>query len=83
MTNRWNGVQHTLMAELAGPRAMGTAVGMGLAVSSLGVTVCPPLFGLLVERPGGFALPGAVLGLAMAGALRLLIPVRDSRLGLA
>ena len=25
----WNGVQHTLMAELAGPRAAGTAVGLG------------------------------------------------------
>ena len=41
----WNGVQHTLMAELAGPRAAGTAVGLGLAISSLGVTVCPPVFG--------------------------------------
>src|SRR4029450_1320795 len=50
----WNGVQHTLMAELAGPRAAGTAVGLGLAISSLGVTVCPPLFGLVVERVGGF-----------------------------
>ena len=29
----WNGVQHTLMAELAGPRAATTAVGLGLAVS--------------------------------------------------
>jgi len=35
----WNGVQHTLMAELAGPRSAGTAVGLGLALSSLGVTL--------------------------------------------
>ena len=27
----WNGVQHTLLAELAGPRSSGTAVGLGLA----------------------------------------------------
>jgi MFS family permease len=50
----WNGVPHTLMADLAGPRAAGTAVGLGLAISSLGVTVCPPVFGLVVERLGGY-----------------------------
>jgi hypothetical protein len=32
----WNGVQHTLMAELAGPGAAATAVGLGLAVSFAG-----------------------------------------------
>ncbi|OGK87426.1 MAG: hypothetical protein A2X52_09440 [Candidatus Rokubacteria bacterium GWC2_70_16] len=79
----WNGVQHTLMAELAGPRAAGTAVGLGLAISSLGVSVWPPLFGLLVERVGGFAVPWIALGLAMAVALCLLVPVREGRMGLA
>ena len=59
----WNGVQHTWLAELAGPRAAGTAVGLGLAVSSAGVTLGPLLFGhvlqvdrrlsLAVARPGG------------------------------
>ena len=76
----WNGVQHTLMAELAGPRAAGTALGLGLAVSSLGVSVWPPLFGLLVERAGGFGVPWTVLGLAMAGALCLLLPVREGKM---
>ena len=46
----WNGVQHTLMAELVGPRSAGTAIGLGLAISSFGVTICPPLFGLAAER---------------------------------
>ena len=76
----WNGVQHTLMAELAGPRAAGTALGLVLAVSSLGVSVWPPLFGLLVERAGGFGVPWTVLGLAMAGALCLLLPVREGKM---
>jgi predicted MFS family arabinose efflux permease len=71
----WNGVQHTLMAELAGPRAAGTAVGLGLAISSLGVTVCPPLFGLVVERAGGFGLAWISLAASMVLALLLLIPV--------
>jgi predicted MFS family arabinose efflux permease len=73
----WNGVQHTLMAELAGPRAAGTAVGLGLAISSLGVTVCPPVFGLLVERVGGYGFAWGTLAAGMVAALLLLIPVRE------
>jgi ACS family hexuronate transporter-like MFS transporter len=73
----WNGVQHTLMAELAGPRSAGTAVGLGLAVSSLGVTVAPPLFGWCVERAGGYAGPWIGLALTMVGALMLLGLVRE------
>jgi len=75
----WNGVQHTLLAELAGPRAAGTAVGLGLAVSSLGVTLGPPAFGWTVERSGGYR--GAWIGLAasMAVALVMLGRVREAR----
>jgi predicted MFS family arabinose efflux permease len=73
----WNGVQHTLMAELAGPRAAGTAVGLGLAISSLGVTVCPPIFGLVVERLGGFGAAWVALAAGMLVALLLLMPVRE------
>jgi MFS transporter, ACS family, hexuronate transporter len=73
----WNGVQHTLMAELAGPRSAGTAVGLGLAVSSLGVTVAPPLFGWWVERAGSYTGPWIGLALTMVAALALLGPVRE------
>jgi len=73
----WNGVQHTLMAELAGPRAAGTAVGLGLAISSLGVTVCTPLFGVVVERLGGFGAAWLMLAVGMVAALLLLVPVRE------
>jgi predicted MFS family arabinose efflux permease len=76
----WNGVQHTLMAELAGPRAAGTAVGLGLAISSLGVTVCPPVFGLLVEQVGGYGFAWGTLAAGMVAALLLLIPVRERTL---
>lgn len=77
----WNGVQHTLMAELAGPRAAGTAVGLGLAISSLGVTIWPPLFGLVVERLGGFGGAWVALAITMLVALGLLIPVRERPMG--
>jgi predicted MFS family arabinose efflux permease len=67
----WNGVQHTLMAELAGPGGAGTALGLGLAVSSLGVTLGPPLFGYAVELAGGYR--GAWIGLAVTTAAALLL----------
>jgi MFS transporter, ACS family, aldohexuronate transporter len=77
----WNGVQHTLMAELAGPRSAGTAVGLGLAISSAGVMLGPPVFGWSVELAGGYR--GAWIGLAltMLLALALLAPVRERRSG--
>jgi len=73
----WNGVQHTLMAELASPRAAGTAVGLGLAVSSLGVTLGPLVFGACVEWAGGYRGPWIGLALVMAGGLALLALVRE------
>ncbi len=75
----WNGVQHTLMAELAGPRAAGTAVGLGLAVSSLGVTLGPLVFGWTVERTGGYRAAWIGLAASMAVALTLLGRVREWR----
>ncbi len=73
----WNGLQHTLMAELAGPRGAGTAVGLGLAVSSAGVTIWPPLFGWLAES-FGFALAWVALAVSMVPALAVLAPVRET-----
>ena len=75
----WNGVQHTLMAELAGPRAAGTAVGFGLAISSAGVTLGPPIFGKFVELTGGYRPAWIALALSMTGALTLLALVRERR----
>jgi predicted MFS family arabinose efflux permease len=75
----WNGVQHTLMAELAGPRAAGTALGLGLAISSLGVTLGPPIFGWAVERIGNYRLAWVGLATSMAVALILLGRVREGR----
>lgn len=76
----WNGVQHTWMAELAGPRAAGTAVGLGLAVSSAGVTLGPIAFGWLVQTAGGYRGPWLGLAVSMVAALGILALVRDRRL---
>src|SRR5207249_107315 len=73
----WNGVQHTLMAEIAGPRSAGTAVGLGLAISSLGVTLGPPVFGACVTAAGGYRGPWIGLALVMLMGLGLLALVRE------
>ena len=73
----WNGVQHTWMAELAGPRAAGMAVGLGLAISSAGVTLGPLVFGHFLQVTGGYRWPWLGLATAMVGALGLLALVRD------
>jgi predicted MFS family arabinose efflux permease len=75
----WNGVQHTWMAELAGPRAAGTAVGLGLAVSSAGVTLGPLAFGYVVQAAGGYRGPWIALALTMVAALGLLFLIRERR----
>ena len=73
----WNGVQYVMMAELAGPAAAGTAVGLGLAVSSLGVTLGPLIFGACVEAVGSYRGPWIGLALTMVAGLVLLAFVRE------
>jgi len=75
----WNGVQHTLMAELAGPGAAATAVGLGLAVSSAGVMLGPVIFGWLVQTAGGYRGPWLTLAGSMAVGLAVLALVRERR----
>lgn len=75
----WNGVQHALLAELAGRESAGTAVGLGLAVSALGVILGPPLFGLLVDRLADYRWAWYSMAGAMALALVLLAPVKEPR----
>jgi len=75
----WNGVHHTLLAELAGRDAAATAVGLCLAVSSVGVIVGAPLFGLAADRLGSYDRGWYGLAAAMVLALGLLTGVREPR----
>jgi sugar phosphate permease len=45
----WNGISMTFVAELAGRQASGSAAGLSLSASYLGIILGPPLFGLLVD----------------------------------
>jgi ACS family hexuronate transporter-like MFS transporter len=75
----WNGINMTFVAEIAGRRASATAAGLSLTASSFGIMVGPPLFGLLVDLSGSYAVAfqaGASLYLV---ALLMLSQVRPSR----
>lgn len=73
----WNGVHHTLVAELAGRESAATAVGLCLAVSSLGVIAGAPLVGALADRLGSYGPGWIALAVAMAVAVVLLLGVRE------
>ena len=73
----WNGVHHTLVAELAGRESAATAVGLCLAVSSLGVIAGAPVVGTLADRLGGYGAGWIGLAGAMGLAVLLLLGVRE------
>jgi sugar phosphate permease len=75
----WNGVHHTLLAEIAGRDSAATAVGLCLAVSSIGVILGAPLFGLAADRLGVYHWGWYALAAAMVLALGLLAGVREPR----
>ncbi len=73
----WNGVHHTLLAEIAGRAAAATAVGLCLAVSSVGVIVGAPLFGWAADRLQAYTWGWYGLAAAMVLALGLLLGVPE------
>jgi predicted MFS family arabinose efflux permease len=75
----WNGVHHTLLAEIAGRESAATAVGLCLAVSSVGVIVGAPLFGLAADRLRTYDAGWYGLAAVMLVALLLLAGVREPR----
>ena len=58
-TMGWSGLTGTLLAELAGPRLTGTAIGLAATIIRLGPLGVTPLFGPH-GRPGGRVRPGLV-----------------------
>ena len=77
----WQGLHFSLLTELSPPGWEGRVVGFGLTFTSIGIASAPPLFGLLVDSSGSYALgwiaQAAVFGL---GAL-LLSNVQEKGIG--
>ncbi len=62
-TMGWNALYITLLAEAVPARNAATALGLGLTVSFSGMFVVSPVFGLLADRSGSYALSWAALAL--------------------
>jgi hypothetical protein len=68
----WNGVYHALVAERAGPGALGRDSGRMLAFLFAGSVCVPPLLGLLSQSTGSWAVLWATdAGLVLVAAAAL------------
>jgi predicted MFS family arabinose efflux permease len=74
----WNGVHHTLVAELAGRDSAATAVGFCLAFSSIGVIAGAPFLGALADRFASYESGWYTLAAGMVIAVGLLAGVREA-----
>jgi len=73
----WQGVWMSLISELSPAAAMGRAIGYGLTFTNVAIVAWPPLFGLIADRTGGFAVSWAVLGGALCISAALLSCVHE------
>ena len=72
----WNGINMTFVAELVGRQASATAAGLNLTASYLGIMVCPPIFGYLVDLTGSYTSAFQVGAVASLASLVLLAMIR-------
>jgi MFS transporter, ACS family, hexuronate transporter len=74
----WVGLYFALVAEIGGARHAGLLTGVAVAFAWSGVLVGPPVFGLVLEATGGYAIPWlalAAISVAVAATLPKLKPL--------
>jgi MFS family permease len=77
----WNALYITLTSESVPVEHAATAVGVSTTITFTGMFVGTPLFGVLVDRSGGYELPWlALAGWALAGTAVVLAGRRSRRL---
>jgi MFS family permease len=70
----------TVLAEIGGPEAAGSAMGVGLTFTYAAGFVAPPVFGLLVDTRGfSFAWRLLALMLILAALVALAVRARGTR----
>jgi sugar phosphate permease len=73
----WGGLYATLVGELAGKEAVGTATGAATTVLVLGVMTGPPLFGYIVDSTGSFQIGWLAMALAGIAAAVFVALIRE------
>jgi len=69
----WVGLYFALVAEIGGPRHAGLLTGAATACSWSGTLIGPPIFGLVLEATGGYAVSWLILT-TVAVAVSLTLP---------
>ena len=69
----WVGLYFALVAEIGGPRHAGLLTGAATACSWSGTLIGPPIFGLVLEATGGYAVSWLILTV-VAVAVSLTLP---------
>lgn len=76
----WNGIQISLLSELAVPGTEGRTVALGLMIIQPGIVLGPLLFGLVVDATQSFRLAWALLAAALIVATLILTRAHDAPL---
>jgi MFS transporter, ACS family, hexuronate transporter len=74
-----HGVLITFVAELAGRELAGTAMGVSITITYIGIIIGPPVFGHIVDITGSYALSWLIFGIASALATGTLLLVQEKR----
>jgi len=75
----WGGLMMTLVAELSGKEMAGTASGVGLTISYIGISLGPPVFGYIVDGTGSYTWSWLFLTACGLVALALFLSIREER----
>jgi sugar phosphate permease len=75
----WGGLFLTMMGELAGKELSGVASGFGLTMTSLGIVIGPPIFGLIVDTTGSYQLAWAFTAICAAAGTLLISLIREEK----
>jgi MFS transporter, ACS family, hexuronate transporter len=78
----WNGINMVFVSEIVERQSSATAAGFNLTASYLGVMLGPPLFGLVVDATGSYAMSlqlGAVACLVALILLSQMRPIQKER----
>jgi len=74
-----HGVLITFVAELAGKELAGTAMGVSITITYIGIIIGPPLFGHIADITRSYGLSWLVFGIASALATATLLMVQEKR----
>ncbi len=74
----WNAIYLTMLGEAMGKESTGLATGAGFCFGFLGSLICPPLFGLLVDKTGVYGYAW-LLPAVCAGAILVLLSFYEEK----